>query len=81
MYKVKLKLSSPGYRNFFMNCIFVPKASSRQKIDVMKEKVIRHTMDKLKEVDSTYSKFSCEVVEFKNLKTDFVFNENYTTEE
>ena len=64
-----------------MNCIFVPKASSRQKIDAMKEKVISHTLNELKKIDAIYSKFSCEVVEFKKLKVDFVLNENYTAEE
>lgn len=76
MYKGKLRLTKPGFKNITLNFLYIEKDKKRMKVEDMKKEALSVMGIRMIQQDNNFAGWYMELVEFKKVKFDAVINMN-----
>lgn len=76
MYKGKLRLTKPGFKNITLNFLYIEKERKRMKVEDMKKEALSVMSIRMIQQDKDFGNWHMELVEFKKVKFDAVINMN-----
>lgn len=76
MYKGKLRLTKPGFKNITLNFLYIEKDKKRMKVEDMKKEALSVMGIRMIQQEKEFGSWNMELVEFKKVKFDAVINMN-----
>lgn len=76
MYKGKLRLTKPGFKNITLNFLYIEKDKKKMKVEDMKKEALSVMGIRMIQQEKEFGSWNMELVEFKKVKFDAVINMN-----